>query len=418
MINVGFYTKYYIGSLKNNNYVVGDELYATSLCRKINKFKNIHAKLYSANNLPQKKIDLMIYLDETPLNKNWASKHVLYLQDPYKEKSEKVILKILKYKYDAYIFVSKKLYKSCKIKFKNKKIFYFPFCVDTKLFFPEKKSKKYSYDVVYVGNNIKDEKHTAKYLLPPLKFNFGLFGGWNKNNLKTIGQKNELNELKILKNIKIIVKKFSSNRSNLRNLLVYLKNIFKEIKKIIIRSLMIIEKQKQKLIIKLNNLKVRIISNIFDYSYYNNSIFSQISRGKISQACVRGLYNSSKICLNFTALDHLRLNVITLRTLEILACKGFVITDAKFIDSEHSLYDKLVVSSGNKDLEKKITYYLKNKYLREKMAKKGYKYVIKYANMDIEIKKLINIVRLLVKKNYFSVNDSFKYLMLDDASFE
>ncbi len=397
MINIGFYTKYHTGSLKNNNYVVGDELYAESLCKRINKPNKIRARLYSAINLPLKKIDLMIYLDETPLNKNWAKKHVLYLQDPYQEKSEKILFKISKYKYDAYIFVSKKLYESYKTKLKNKKVFYFPFCVDTEIFFPEKKVKKNSYDVVYVGNNIKNKEHTEKYLLPPLKFKFGLFGGWNQANSKEIIKKEESKQLKVYKKIKISIKNFASDKRNFKAVLIYLKNKFRHLKKIANNFILKIEDKKQKLEIEINNLKVRIIANIYSYTYYDSSIFSQISRGKISQAHVRSLYNSSKICLNFTALDHLRLNVVTLRTLEALACKGFVITDARFINKKHSLHNKLIVSSGNRDLEKKISFYLKNPDLKEKIIEKGYKYVTEQANMDIEIKKLVNIVNSLLK---------------------
>ncbi|NLE05744.1 MAG: glycosyltransferase family 1 protein [Crenarchaeota archaeon] len=80
-----------------------------------------------------------------------------------------------------------------------------------------------------------------------------------------------------------------------------------------------------------------------------------------------------------------------------MACKGFVITDANFINKKHDLKKAAAISSGGIDLGGKIEFYLKNKILREKMAKNGYNYVIKNANMDKEIHKLVKIIKDTIK---------------------
>jgi len=64
------------------------------------------AEIYAPNHLPTEKLDVMIYLNDTPLVSNWADKHVLYLQNSY-EDSEKKIRELYSFGYDAYIFVAK-----------------------------------------------------------------------------------------------------------------------------------------------------------------------------------------------------------------------------------------------------------------------------------------------------------------------
>ena len=64
-MDIGFYIIWDKNSLKSTGNVVGDELFAESLCKSINKqYKSINAELYAPNYIPKKKLDILIYLNE------------------------------------------------------------------------------------------------------------------------------------------------------------------------------------------------------------------------------------------------------------------------------------------------------------------------------------------------------------------
>ena len=48
---------------------------------------------------------------------------------------------------------------------------YLPFGVDTDLFYPRDPESEYKFEVCYVGNDIKGEQRTTRYLLPAVNFN-------------------------------------------------------------------------------------------------------------------------------------------------------------------------------------------------------------------------------------------------------
>ena len=71
-MNIGFYIKWDKHSINSSGNVVGDELFAESLCKSINKqFKSIIAELYAPNYLPDNKLDVMIYLNDSPPNEKF-----------------------------------------------------------------------------------------------------------------------------------------------------------------------------------------------------------------------------------------------------------------------------------------------------------------------------------------------------------
>lgn len=316
-MNIGFYIKWNKNSLYSKGNVIGDELWGESLCKSINKqFKDAKAELYAPNYLPKEKLDIMIYLNDIEPFDSFAKKHVLYLQNGYGLEAKELLVRFID-KYDGYIFFSKKLQSIYKELDKEKESLFLPFGVDTEFFYPRTPQKEYEFDVAYVGNDIKGEEATMRYLYPAINFNFGLFGNW-----------------------------------------------------------------------KIPKYRLKFWKNLKKRPPYQK-IFEKISRGKIPQEHVPILYSSAKINLNCTLPICIDWDVITLRTYEVLACKGFLITD--IVKSAYeSMKECMVFTTGGDDLKEKIEYYLKNEKERKSIAQNGYEYVIKNATIDVRARELIN----------------------------
>lgn len=121
-------------------------------------------------------------------------------------------------------------------------------------------------------------------------------------------------------------------------------------------------------------------------------VFYKTSRGKIPQEAIPYLYSSAKINLNCTAQDSVDCDVITLRTLEVLACKGFVISDRVPI-AVKELSGCVAFTYGGNDLTEKIDYYLARPDERNAMALCGYDYVIKHATVQARAREFYNYIK-------------------------
>ena len=119
--------------------------------------------------------------------------------------------------------------------------------------------------------------------------------------------------------------------------------------------------------------------------------FAQKSRGKIPQEDVPTLYSTAQINLNCTLQDCIDWDVITLRTFEILACKGFVISDGSPAVIKE-LSDCVVFTEGGYDLQEKIRYYLAHPEERAAYAERGYNYVLKHATVEARASKLMEFL--------------------------
>ena len=104
--------------------------------------------------------------------------------------------------------------------------------------------------------------------------------------------------------------------------------------------------------------------------------FANISRGRIPEDDVPVLYSSSKIILNTNIPQSRELGVVSLRTYQVLACGGFLISDP-VLGMEEELRGKVVFTDGYEDLSEKIKYYLAHKDERQAIAEKGYNYAVK-----------------------------------------
>jgi len=325
-MNIGFYIKWDKHSLNSSGNVVGDELFAESLCKSINKqFTSIIAELYAPNHLPDKTLDVIIYLNDSPPNEKLSKYHFLYLQNGYEDNVDQIISRSLALGYDGYIFFSEIMKKVFDKKATNvKNSLFLPFGVDLDFFYPREKNNNFNYDCAFIGNDIKGTESAMRYLFPATEFNFGLFGNW----------KIERHKYKIWKNLK-----------------------------------------------KLPPYK---------------KVFQNISNGKIPQECVPVLYSSAKINLNNTIRSCIDWDVITLRTYEVLACKGFLISDS-VPTAEKTLKECMVFTEGGKDLTEKIEYYLAHSKKRQEIAENGYDYVLRNCSIDSRVRELVNYIQEVVE---------------------
>jgi spore maturation protein CgeB len=322
-MKIGFYIRWPKQSLNSSGNVLGDELYADSMCRALVSAGLVdEAELYAPNHLPASKLDVMIYLNDTPSQAEWASRHVLYVQNAYGEGSDNRLREFHGFGYDGYAFISHKLLELHRRA--GYEGIFLPFGVDVSCFYPRPIEQRYSFDVAYVGNDIKGEQRTAQYLLPATKFNFGLFGNWP-------------------------VRPFHRRK---------------------------------------------IWKNFEHYPRYK-SAFHKITRGRIPQEDVPILYSSAAINLNCTAQDCVDWDVITLRTLEVLACRGFLITD-RVPSAERTMGDCMVFTDGGQDLIDKIAYYLEHATERHAIAAAGYEYVKKSGSIDARMGELAGYLETML----------------------
>lgn len=322
-MKIGFYLRWPKQSLNSSGNVLGDELYGDSMCKSlVSAGLAAEAELYAPNHLPASKLDVMIYLNDTPPQTEWASRHVMYIQNAYGEGSDKRLREFHGFGYDGYAFISHKLLEVHR-RSGHEGIF-LPFGVDTSCFYPRPIEQRYSFDVAYIGNDIKGEERTSRYLLPAVQFNFGLYGNWPARPFH----------------------------------------------------------------------RRRFWKNFERYPRYK-SVFHKISRGRIPQEDVPILYSSSAINLNCTAQDCVDWDVITLRTLEVLACRGFLITD-KVPSAERDMGDCMVFTEGGQDLVDKIAYYLEHISERQQIATIGYEYVKKFGSIDARMVELAGYLETIL----------------------
>jgi len=131
--------------------------------------------------------------------------------------------------------------------------------------------------------------------------------------------------------------------------------------------------------------------NINEHPPYKRR-FEEIARGRIPQEKVPVLYSSSKINLNCTLQACVDWDVITLRTYEILACNGFLISD-KVPAAMNSLKEYVVFTDGGDDLIDKINFYLNHDKEREAISRRGFDYVKQFASIETRAKELYNYIR-------------------------
>ncbi|BBB90077.1 MAG TPA: glycosyltransferase [Methylomusa anaerophila] len=310
-MHIGFVIKWPKNAIRQ---VIGEELYAESLCRELRQMPGVRsAQLYYPNLMPAAKIDIMIHLNES-LPGPFARKHVLYLQNFFQQGSDVVLGYLQKKGYDGFAFFSQRLYDL------HRQAGYggifLPLAADTTIFKPREKNPRYDYDVVYVGNDIKGEERTMRYIYPAAaKYNFGLFGNWWP----------------------------------------YPPNGYRD-------------------------------------------LFAKLSQGSISREESAVLYSSAKIALNYTAEDSIYWDAMNLRFFEVLACKGFLISD-KVPSAQRELKGCAVFTDGGEDLIAQIEYYLSRPKEKDEIAANGYQYILQHATVQARAKQLHNYLQQIMEIN-------------------
>lgn len=299
-MKIGFFTKF-VPTLLNQ--VVGEELYAQSLCRELMQIKGVtSAQVFTPGTPLTEKMDIMIHLNDTPPNP-YADKHVLYMQNFYPSGSENALKALQQLRYDGFAFFSLRLLKL------HEQLGYtgvfLPLAADTGIFHPTPGNPEHQFDVVFVGNDIKGQEETMQYILPAICFNFGLFGNWDQP---------------------------------------------------------------------------------WHSRPYKHAL-RKLSRGPVSREQAASLFSNSKIALNFTDTDSIIWDAMNLRFYEVLACKGFLISD-RVPSAEQHLKDCVVFTDGGYDLFDKIAYYLARPEERMQIAERGYQYVTNNATVQLRAAEL------------------------------
>lgn len=177
-MKIGFSYMWPLGSWKSQRkQFLGDELYGRSLRKELLKSPEVtYCELF--NQEPPFPLDIVVYWNDTPPNPKFARKSILYFQNSWPEGSDKKLKEFHQRNYDGFIFMSKKL-----LGFHEKLGYsgiYLSSAADAELMRPVKPVKKYMFEVAYVGSDIKGRERTMKYIYPAVKFNFGLYGNWNR----------------------------------------------------------------------------------------------------------------------------------------------------------------------------------------------------------------------------------------------
>jgi spore maturation protein CgeB len=320
-VRIGFHMKWPKGSLERRGNVIGDELYAESMCRVLRGLPGVtSAELYAPNHLPPGDLDVLIYLNDSLPERAWARRHVLYVQNAYGEGSDRALARFREARYDGYAFISNKLLAIHRAEgFEG---IYLPFGVETSFFNPRTPSADLAWDVAYVGNDIKGKERTVRYLMPAVEHRLGLYGNWA---LKRHGLK--------------VWRRWTRHHAYQRRL-------------------------------------------------------ASLSQGKIPQEAMPVLYSSAKVNLNVTAQDCVDWDVVTLRTYEVLACRGFLITDRVPI-AEQTMAGCLVFTDGADDLRDKLAHYLRHDDERRAIAEAGHRWVLANATVESRVATLHAYLRSL-----------------------
>ncbi|MDJ1185087.1 CgeB family protein [Roseofilum casamattae] len=107
-----------------------------------------------------------------------------------------------------------------------------------------------------------------------------------------------------------------------------------------------------------------------------------VCQGRLPMPDLPKLYSSCKINLNAHIEEHIELDTINLRIFDILACRGFIMSD--YVQSiENNFGDSVVYTTGYEDMWAKLVRYLADPEERLRRSEEGQKNVLSnhtYAN--------------------------------------
>lgn len=146
-----------------------------------------------------------------------------------------------------------------------------------------------------------------------------------------------------------------------------------------------------------NTTKTYILSTAkFGLAIFGNpqSWNNEYCRGKISIEDERILYSSSKICLNAHLDEHLNYGSFNFRIFNILACKGFILSDrSPYLETEFK--DSIVFVDDEQDLLDKTEFYLQNQDQTISYRNNGFDLVNRKHTFAHRIDDIINWINTL-----------------------
>lgn len=152
-----------------------------------------------------------------------------------------------------------------------------------------------------------------------------------------------------------------------------------------------------------NSRKVhrKIIEDVIP-SKYELSVYGGDWEKIISEKYIKGknipnqelykYYSGAKIVLNDHWDDMRDKGFISNRIFDVLASKGFVITD-EVVGLEDYFGDSVVTYKDKVDLEEKIELYMNNEQLRQAKIQKGYEIVVENHTFEQRVNKIINEIQ-------------------------
>lgn len=120
---------------------------------------------------------------------------------------------------------------------------------------------------------------------------------------------------------------------------------------------------------------------------------AKIAMGRLEPKYIPAVYSSTKIVLANHCLAHKEDGMITTRIYEALACEAFVISDW-FKELEEEFGEHIVFTTGGKDLEDKITYYLAHPEKREEKIKGAREKILKFHTFKNRVEVITRTLNL------------------------
>ena len=143
------------------------------------------------------------------------------------------------------------------------------------------------------------------------------------------------------------------------------------------------------------NWSVKIGGHFYDSKHFwkkylfglkNSALAKFLDNRYYSPDEAANLYRRSKICLNINTVQHKSLSP---RTFEICATKSFQLMNAgQKSNGLMNLETDIATFDGTEDLIEKISFYLANDDLREKIASAGYNSVMKNCTLKNSVEKI------------------------------
>jgi spore maturation protein CgeB len=138
---------------------------------------------------------------------------------------------------------------------------------------------------------------------------------------------------------------------------------------------------------------IKDVPNAYVYGPYWNVFLRSLARPPVWGEEMTRTLNSSKIILNIHVESDLRL-APNMRTFEVPACQGFLLTDkVEGIDKYYKVGKEIVCYNDTKELVELVKYYLHMDEERKEVSSRGYERSIAEHTYEKRMNQLLSIIR-------------------------